>query len=172
MIASSLMKRQPNMPAPDRRERSIYEIYYVSILLKGLNALLEIVLGVFLLFTSHFNGVIQTLISNEMVEDPGDFIVKHLSSYLTPGNELFGGLYLLSHGIIKGFIIWGLMRGKLWAYPAGLAVFGLFIAYQVLKWLETHSWILVVLTVFDLFVMGLIWHEYRRAQGQPAQVLD
>jgi uncharacterized membrane protein len=38
---------------------------------------------------------------------------------------------------------------------------GLFIAYQVYRYTYTHSVGLVLLTVFDLFVMVLIWHEYR-----------
>ena len=150
-----------------RRERGIHEAYYVSIILKGLNALLEIALGVVLLFTSHFNDLVHTLIANELLEDPGDFLARHagtISPYLTPNYEIYGGFYLLSHGIVKAFIIGGLLRDKLWAYPAGLAVFALFIAYQVVKWFETHSLVLIFLTAFDLLVIALIWHEYRRIQ--------
>ena len=55
----------------------------------------------------------------------------------------------------------GLLRGKLWSYPASLIVLGLFIVYQLYRFSYTHGAGLVVFTVFDVFVMGLIWHEYR-----------
>jgi len=152
---------------PALREKRIHDLFYVGIILKGLNAIIEILLGITLFFSSHYAGFLQTLIQSELVEDPTDFFARHadqLSSYLTPHIAFYAGLYLVSHGIVKGFIIWGLLRGKLWAYPAGLAVFALFIAYQVVKWFDTHSWVLLALTVFDLLIMWLIWHEYRRAE--------
>jgi uncharacterized membrane protein len=54
-----------------------------------------------------------------------------------------------------------LIRNKLWAYPASLLVLGLFSAYQLYRFSYTHSVGLIVLTVFDVIVMELIWHEYR-----------
>jgi uncharacterized membrane protein len=59
------------------------------------------------------------------------------------------------------FLVAGLLRNKLWAYPASLVVLGLFIAYQFYRFSYTHGAGLIVLTVFDIIVMGLIWHEYR-----------
>jgi uncharacterized membrane protein len=37
----------------------------------------------------------------------------------------------------------------------------LFIVYQLYRFFYTRSLGLIVLTVFDLIVMILIWHEYR-----------
>ena len=37
----------------------------------------------------------------------------------------------------------------------------LFIAYQLYRFIYTRSLGLIVLTVFDLLVMVLVWHEYR-----------
>lgn len=148
-------------------EKGIYEIYYISIILKGLNALVEFALGVTLLITARFSDVLLALMQNELVEDPGDFLARHanqISPYLSTHFEIYAGLYLIVHGVVKGFIIWGLLRKQMWAYPAGLAVFALFIAYQMVKWFETHSVALLLFTVFDLFVMALIYHEYRQAR--------
>ena len=41
------------------------------------------------------------------------------------------------------------------------AVFGAFIAYQLYRYSYTHEIALILLTVFDLFVIALAWHEYR-----------
>jgi uncharacterized membrane protein len=47
------------------------------------------------------------------------------------------------------------------AYPASLVALALFIAYQIYRFSYTQSAGLIALTVFDVIVMGLIWHEYR-----------
>ncbi len=53
------------------------------------------------------------------------------------------------------------MREKLWAYPASFVVFGLFIAYQLYRYTYTHDAGLILLSIFDLFVIALALHEYR-----------
>ena len=62
---------------------------------------------------------------------------------------------------MKAVVVAGLLREKLWAYPASIAVFGAFIAYQLYRYSYTHEVALIALTVFDLFVIALAWHEYR-----------
>ncbi len=42
-----------------------------------------------------------------------------------------------------------------------LVVLGLFIVYQFYRFAYTHGAGLIVLTVFDVFVVELISHEYR-----------
>ena len=80
---------------------------------------------------------------------------------LSVSTKNFYVFYLLSHGVVKLFLVGALLKNKPWAYPASLAVLELFIAYQVYRFTYTQSMGLVVLTVFDLFVMCLVWHEYR-----------
>lgn len=80
---------------------------------------------------------------------------------LSIGDLHFYSLYLLSHGAIKILLVVGLLRQKLWSYPASLIVLSLFVAYQIYRFVYTYSVGLVVLTGLDIVVMGLIWHEYR-----------
>ena len=164
--------RLPEMPATmpsfeNKREKGLYEVFYVSVLLKGINAVLEIVLGTLLFFVD-LGEVLQALVQNELVDDPNDFLATHVqpfAQHITTGGEQFAALYLLSHGLVKGVLVAGLLRNKLWAYPASLGVFALFILYQVVRWFSTHSIFLVGLTIFDLGVMWLIWHEYQRVKA-------
>jgi uncharacterized membrane protein len=151
-------------PITDTRERNLYRIFEVGVVLKGANALLEIVLGI-LLFFVNVGDIVLALVQNELVEDPNDFLAAHLQPYAThlaQSSQTFPALYLLSHGLIKIVLVWGLLRRKLWAYPASLAVLTLFVVYQVIQWLDTHSVALLLLTVFDLTLMWLVYHEYRR----------
>ena len=152
----------------ERRERGIHDVYMFSIMLKGVGAALETVLGLMLLYTKSIVAFIMELINNELLDDPNDFLATHFRHALNPSPEtqVFGGLYLLSHGAVKLFLVIGLLRNKLWAYPASLAVFSLFILYQMMRFFRTHSGWLLLLTVVDLVVMWLIWHEYRRVQKE------
>ena len=147
-------------------ERRIHQIFEISVLLKGAHALVECVGGVVLAFvsTSAIKSLVNSLTQEELIEDPNDFVAAHLLSLaqnFTVSTRHFYAFYLLSHGVIKVFLVIGLLRNKLWAYPVSLLVLGLFIVYQLYRFSYTHGVGLIVLTVFDVIVMGLIWHEYR-----------
>ncbi len=147
-------------------ERRIHQFFEISVLLKGAHALIECSGGLVLAFvsTSAIANLVNALTQEELTEDPNDFVASHLLSLaqnFTVGSQHFYAFYLLSHGVIKVFLVIGLLKNKLWAYPASLFVFGLFIVYQLYRYSYTHGIGLIVLTVFDVIVMGLIWHEYR-----------
>jgi uncharacterized membrane protein len=147
-------------------ERRIHQIFEVSVLLKGAHAFIECIGGLILAFvsTSAIASLVNTLTQEELIEDPNDFVAVHLLilvQNLSVSTQRFYAFYLLSHGVVKVFLVIGLLRNKLWAYPVSLVVLGLFIVYQLYRFSYTHGVGLVVLTAFDVIVMGLIWHEYR-----------
>ncbi len=146
------------------REKTLHRAFQVSLVLKGLNAFIELGLGVALLFTTRFNDLIATLSANELIEDPHDFLAQqaqHLMPYLSPHTEVFVGLYLIGHGVVNLFLVGGLLREKLWAFPVALGVLSLLIAYQVVRIAEQHSLILALFTFYDTGVVVLIFREYR-----------
>ena len=147
-------------------EHRIHELFQFSVLLKGAHAVLECVSGLALALVSNASIVnaITWLTQDEIIQDPNDFVATHLlrmAQDFSVTTKNFYVFYLLSHGIVKLFLVAALLKNKFWAYPASLIVLGLFIAYQVYRFSYTHSIGLVLLTVFDLFVMFLIWHEYQ-----------
>jgi len=147
-------------------ERRIHQIFEVSVLLKGAHALIECIGGLVLAFisTSAIANLVNALTQEELIEDPNDFVATHLlrmAQDFTLSAQHFYAFYLLSHGLIKVFLVIGLLRSKIWAYPVSLVVLGLFNVYQLYRFSYTHGFGLIVLTVFDVIVMGLIWHEYR-----------
>jgi uncharacterized membrane protein len=147
-------------------ERRIHQIFEISVLLKGAHALIECIGGLVLAFvsTNAITSLVNALTQDELIEDPKDFVAAHLLSLaqnFTVSTQHFYAFYLLSHGFIKVFLVIGLLRNKLWAYPVSLVVLCLFIVYQLYRFSYTHGFGLIVLTLFDVMVMGLIWHEYR-----------
>ncbi|MBN9243622.1 MAG: DUF2127 domain-containing protein [Mesorhizobium sp.] len=160
-------------------ERRIHQIFQASIWLKGLHAALECVGGIAigLIGTDTVLRLVNALTQEELGEDRNDFIAAHLLSWaqgFSVETKQFYAFYLLSHGAVKLLLVAGLLRNKLWAYPVSLVVMGLFIVYQLYRFSYTHGWGLIVLSVFDIVVIWLIWHEYRVVRrhlaGSPAGV--
>ena len=130
-------------------ERNIHRIFVVSVAAKGLHALIEIA-----------GGLALYLLGTDTIAEwlrPHEWAARHLP----PGEQHFFAFYLLSHGLIKSIVVYGLLREKLWAYPASFVVFGAFIAYQLYRYSFTHDIVLIGLSIFDLFVIALAAHEYR-----------
>lgn len=148
------------------RERTIRRIFDVSVVLKGLHALIEIGGGLllYLVSTESIVGFINSYSQPELIEDPHDFIATHLlkfAQHFSVQEHDFYAFYLLSHGLVKIVVVVELLRQRLWAYPACFVVFGAFIAYQLYRYSYTHDVSLILLSLFDLFVVALAIHEYR-----------
>ena len=148
------------------QEKRIHQLFVVSVLAKGLHALLEIVSGtaLYLVSTATIVGSLSRWSSREITLERNDWIATHLLRFaegFSVEKHHFYAFYLLSHGIVKGLLVVGLLRQKIWAYPASFVVFSLFIAYQLYRYSFTHDAILILLSIFDLFVIALAVHEYR-----------
>lgn len=162
---------QPARPQPEHgptlQPRNLRErLFRVSVALKGMNAALEIVGGVALATVSpaFILHMVALLTQDELTEDPRDFVANYFlraASHISLGSQLFAAIYLLSHGVIKIGLVWALLKYRLWAYPLSIAVFGVFIAYQLYRFTFTHELGLIALSVFDLVVICLIYLEYR-----------
>jgi uncharacterized membrane protein len=142
-------------------------LFHASLLLKGLDGLLECIGGIFLLLIKpeQINAWARSLTEGELSRDPHDFIANHIlntAHELTGASLLFGALYLLSHGVVKLVLVIEVLRGHLWAYLALIAVTGLFVVYQVYRMADEFSIGLFLLTLFDLAIIYLTQKEYRR----------
>jgi len=152
--------------------------FEVSIILKGLDGVLELIGGALLLFVSPtaINQFIGRITEHELSKDPNDFIATRLLRFgasLTGPGLRFAALYLLLHGIVKVVLVFALLRTKLWAYPWMIAFLIIFIVYQLYRIaLEPSLW-LVLLTIFDAFVVWLTWREwYKQRERQRPAVLN
>lgn len=146
-------------------EQRVHRWFQVGVLLKGAHAVIECVTGLAfaLVSTETIAGLARALTQHELVENPKDFFAGHLlalAQNLSIETKHFYAFYLLSHGLVKLGLIVALLKNKLWAYPASLIVLGLFIVYQLYRFSHTHSMGLIVITGFDIVVIGLIWQEY------------
>jgi len=147
-------------------EKQIHLFFVVSLWAKGVFALSEIIGGIAAFFvTKQFLVDIAVWVTrHEFAQDPHDLVANYLLhsvQNLAIGTQEFAAIYLLGHGVVKLWLIIGLLREKLWYYPTALVVFGLFIVYQLYRYTFTHSIWLLLITVIDIVVIGLTWHEWR-----------
>jgi len=148
------------------RDKILHWAYEMEIWIKGFDAILEIIGGLILLLASNLmlNQLVVSLTQHELVEDPRDMIallLRHSVANIPLDMRLFGGAYLIIHGLTKLWLVTGLLRSKSWAYPATIIFLCLFIAYQLYRVSYQYSFGLVFLTFFDLAFVFLIWREYR-----------
>jgi len=149
-----------------RREKTLHRLFLISVWIKGGAGLLETLAGVpfFFVAPKAIERFVVFLTAPELSEDPNDWIattLTHVVRHFAADTALFAGAYLVIHGLIKIFLVAGLLRGRLWAYPLSLWFLATFIVYQCYRYIYTHSVWLVLLTIVDLIVAFLIWHEYQ-----------
>ena len=153
------------------RNRQIlwHRLFQAGVFVKALDGILEIIGGTALLMATRamIQDFVRILTHEELIEDPHDFIANllvHMSHRFSVHAQYFAAAYLLAHGAIKLGLAVGLLRGVLWVYPTALLFLTIFVFYQIDRIAHTHSITLSVLTAFDLAVVVLIWHEWRRVR--------
>jgi len=149
-----------------RNEKYVHRLFDISLIFKGLLAVIETIGGFLILFISQqfIINFILSITQGELSEDSKDFISNFLitsAQHLSISSQYFIAFYLLSHGIIKGFLVLNLFKEKLWAYPLAMSIFSLFGIYQIYEFFRTGSLWLLALTVLDIIVIALTLHEYR-----------
>lgn len=159
--------------AAERREQRLHRFFEITLLLKAVFAAGEIVaaIGVYIIPLHVIADVVGAVTHAELAAHPHDLVAAHLADWarnLSVGTQHFVAFYLLSHGAVKLWVIIGLMRERLWYYPVALVVFTIFVIYQLHRYTVTHSVSLLVITVIDLVVIGLTWHEYRYLRSRSA----
>ena len=154
-------------PQPRRdRDELVSGAFDIGVVLKGIDGVLEIVGGLFLLVVplSSIKRFLIWATGKELSEDPKDFVATHLvhlANTLSVSGYRLTIVYLLIHGFVKVFLVYMLLKRRLWAYPTAIVVFVAFGVYQTYQFTFSHSLLLLALTVLDVIVIVLTVWEYR-----------
>ena len=137
-------------------QQRLHQLFILSVVLKGVHAAIELA-----------GGIALYLFSTDVVVGwlweagrSSDWIARFAHGFSRPEHEFYA-FYLVSHGIINGLIVGGLLLRKRWAYHATFVVLTLFIAYQLYRYSYTHDIGLIAISIIDAIVMALAWNEYR-----------
>jgi uncharacterized membrane protein len=164
-----LIENTPATPTPTNtmflkfKEKFIYRIFEISLIIKAVDAVIEIVLAFLILFTDVISDVLTFLTRGELAEDPKDFLANLLLRfvpYVQSNPHSFIVFYLIAHGATKLFLVVAVLKEKLWAFPTYAVLLSVLVLFQIFKALSINSFILGILTVFDMVVIWLVLHEY------------
>lgn len=145
----------------------LHDSFRVGITLKGLDGILEVLASVALYSISpaKMTELVRRLVEHMVARMPNGYLAAHLiaaSQKMNNDSREFAVFYLLTHGLVKVVLVVCLWMNKLWAYPLTIAVFGLFMLYQMGRFAHTHSIAMVLLTLFDAVVIYLTWMEFQQ----------
>ncbi|HJP81209.1 MAG TPA: DUF2127 domain-containing protein [Candidatus Saccharimonadales bacterium] len=145
------------------------KVFEGSLLIKGGTGVLEFLAGLLLFFVhpSQIHDFVAFITQRERIEDPHDLVANALlgwTNHLNDGVATFLIVYLWIHAAVKLVAVIGILRNQLWAYPFSLITLGLLVLYQVYDIALKHSIGMILLTLFDLFVLWLIWREYGKVR--------
>lgn len=151
--------------------------FVVTLILKGLDGVLELVAGVGLLLVSpaQLEAAARALTRHELREDPHDPFAHWLIGYtgnLSVSATLFGAVYLLVHGVVKIVLVVAVLRDRLWAYPWLIGFLVAFIGWQGYELVVHFSWGLAALTAFDILIVALTVREYRMRRRERRERTD
>lgn len=109
--------------------------------------------------------ILYKFTSTEIGEDPTDFFVSILNSFLQVHPltiTYFLAAYMIFWGIVDIFLSASLLRHKLWAFPVTLWLIALFVLYMFYRFTHTHSPILIATIIFDFWIFWLIGREFKK----------
>ena len=143
------------------------KVFEGSLLLKGASALLETTGAALLIFVPSQAAInfVGAVTQRELFEDPNDIIsgaLIHATNSLWSSSHIFAILFLLTHAAIKFVIVIGLLKNLRWAYPFSFIALSLIILYQCYDLIIHFSVGMLLLTLFDIFIIWLIWREYKK----------
>lgn len=150
------------------------KIFEGGIIIKGISGLLELIGGFLLLFMNpdRLKRLLEFVTQRHIVNDPHnrfDAYLLHITQHFSSGSKAFGVAYLWIHAVIKLVAVIGILQNRLWAYPFSLIMLGLFIIYQLYSIIVDVSLGMILLTIFDVLIVWLIWHEYGKAKIEFAK---
>lgn len=156
-------------------KKVLHWLFEMSLIIKAILTSAEALTGLGLLLTP--NPLVARLryyiTHYEIAEKSTDSMAKWTQmavSQFPLSTQDFYAYYLMFHGGIKVVLVIMLWLRVLWAYPAAMVVLSGFVGYQFYEFYLTGSPMLLILASFDIFMIGMIWQEYRALKALPHPV--
>ena len=149
----------------------VHRAFWLSLFLKGLDGALQLLGGlVVILFEpgtlgKAYRWLTRFLMGKTSNNAEADFIKDAAHSFHI-SIEVLVCIYLLSHGIIKVLLVYGLLKEKLWVFPAALVGFGFFLTLEIYRIYQHFYWAILVLMCIDVFVVTMVILEWRKVKAQ------
>lgn len=155
--------------------RRLHWVFEASLVIKGLLASFEGVGGIGLLLTPNMAilRLVAWLTRNNLAQDPGEEMTawfRNAAEQFPIQTQNFYAWYLLGHGTLKLAMVVMLARRVTWAYPIAMMILAGFVVYQLREWSISGAPLLLVLSLFDALMIGLVMREWRELRALRAQI--
>ncbi len=110
------------------------------------------------------HAFLTMLTGEELQEDPTDRLanlILNSASAITMNDLNYGGIFLVSHGIVNSLLVFFLFRGIRKIYPYAIFVLILFTIYQSMHFVYSKSLVDLLFIAIDFLVVALTYLEYR-----------
>ena len=144
----------------------LHRTFVLSIAGKGLFGLIELIGAVAALFITpeEVRAFTHWITAGLVHDNPNNVVAQWLitaGNHVTGATTLWVSAYLVLHGLTKVVLVIALLRDKLWAYPSMLVALVIFIVTQTVQLIDSFTVGVLLLTLFDVFILWLTWREYQ-----------
>ena len=159
--------------ARQKDQSFVHRAFWLSLFLKGLDGALQLLGGVVVILFEPgtlgraYRWLTRFLMGKSSHNAEADFIREAASSFHI-SVEVLVCIYLLTHGIIKVLLVYGLLRERLWVFPAAFAGFGFFLALEIYRISQHFYWAILILMCIDIFVIIMVFLEYKKVKALTA----
>jgi uncharacterized membrane protein len=148
----------------------VHRAFWLSLFLKGLDGALQLLGGVAVLVAEPgtlgkaYRWLSRFLIGNRVHNPEADFIKVTAESFHM-NVEMLVAIYLLVNGVIKVLLVYGLLKEKLWVFPAACVGFGLMFSLEVYRLSIHFFWGIFILMCISVFVITMVILEWRKVKA-------
>lgn len=142
-------------------------MYFIGVSVKGVDGVLELVLGLTLLLVPSLAHAALEAAADRAGSGSmpfGQFISNYLEGVDGNLSRLGTGIviaYLVAHGAIKVLLVTCLLLRLHKVYPVAIAVLGAFLAYEIYLFCVAPGVTLGVFILLDAVIIYLVIREYR-----------
>ena len=156
----------------EEREKDILWLFNLTLLLKAANGVFEMLGAALILVVppALVLRIVEFITGGELAQDPDDPIIgtiRDAAQSFSVHTHYFLAAYLFLHGIVKVVLVMGIFKGKRIAYPLFMLALALFGSYELYRGFVRNEVLVLALGIFDLSVLVLTAHEYRRRCRAP-----
>jgi uncharacterized membrane protein len=157
-----------------RPPRSSFErAYSIVVAVKGVDGLVELLVGLVLLVAPRLTSGVLTEIATELAEGTSPLRAAAANSVASASGAAITGaaplaLFLLVHGVVKLLTVYALIRRAVRWYPWALGALSVLLAAQLVELVLSPAIGGVLLAVLDVVVIVLVALEHRRLRVERA----
>jgi uncharacterized membrane protein len=151
-------------------------LFRIAVLLKGLDGGFQLVAGIALLFipAKAITDFVQLIVTRDLVGNPAERLATPLQTAVQDlvggGTRTFVIVYLLVHAVIKLGLVIALLRKVTPAYPIAAVALAVFVVFEVLRAVHTHSVALPIFAALDVLIIVLVVREYLHLRRERVAV--